>query len=216
MSLAASNKNHFQNSDGLAPSDISHADFKNFTKRLGSVYQASVTIFESRNPGCVRTGLKLYQNDPRRYTEIVIALMDGKPATAVAREFKVPLETVRGMRSLHSEAMNSGKAQILSHLEEASLCLARRLADEAPQIPLAKVPQALAISIEKHQLLSGGVTQRTEHLNAPKPEDLKAMFDALPRANVTELKVEDKPERVEAVPKSTSTPHLTPGKYDLS
>jgi hypothetical protein len=46
----------------------------------------------------------------------------------------------------------------------------------------------LAVTIDKAQLLSGGVTQRTETRKVVTREELQALFEALPRAKVIQDK----------------------------
>jgi hypothetical protein len=64
--------------------------------------------------------------------------------------------------------------------------MAQRLLDAASTMPVNKLPDALSKTLDKYQLLSGGVTVRTEHRNVPTPEDLERMFAALPSAKVIE------------------------------
>jgi hypothetical protein len=54
-------------------------------------------------------------------------------------------------------------------------------------LPVDRVPFALAVSVDKSELPSGGITQRTETRQVVTREELQRLFEQLPRAKVREL-----------------------------
>jgi hypothetical protein len=61
------------------------------------------------------------------------------------------------------------------------------LAEHTDKLPIDRVPFAMAVGIEKGELLGGGVTQRTETGQVISREELQRLFDQLPKAKVREL-----------------------------
>ena len=156
-------------------------DLVKFAHRLGSVYSGSLRIDELRFPGLAKRAHHLFKNNPKRYGLIAAKLMDGIPATRIAKENHINPDTVRFIRQLHPELLAAGRQHMVSSLEETVIALSRRLMDDGHKLPLDKVPHALATTLDKLTLLTGGVTARVEHTSVPKPEELKKLFDALPQ-----------------------------------
>jgi len=156
-----------------------------FAKRLGSVYSGAVRIDELRYPGLAKAAQNLFKKDPLRYARLALSLMDGISPAAIAARERVNSDLVRFIRSMHPECTAGVKNHLLANLEEASLAFSRRLLKK--ELAIDKVPEALSKVLDKIQLLTGGVTSRTEHLAAPRPEDLAAMFEALPQAQVVAI-----------------------------
>jgi hypothetical protein len=69
---------------------------------------------------------------------------------------------------------------IAANLAEASQVLSERLLETAQDMPVKHLASMLATSIDKMQLLSGGVTARTEVRQITSPEELQRIFDSLP------------------------------------
>lgn len=145
----------------------------------------SAGIEHLANQSAIRQAKHLYTSNPSLYAEVVQALMSGLHPVATSVKFKVSCDVTRVLRKLYPEIVQAGRAQVIADLEEISLNLTNRLLKDGHRIPIAKVAGVLATVIEKTQLLTGGVTSRSEHLSAPKPEELTAMFEALPQVNAT-------------------------------
>jgi len=165
-----------------SPESAAAADLKTLATRLGTVYMGSVRIEELRYPGFARSAQLLFKKDSEKYAAIVCGLMDGVSPAQLGRRFRVDSNLVRFIRQMHPEAVAAARTQIVLNLEEVSLAMSRRLLEDEEGIRIDKVPQALSTVLDKLQLLTGGVTSRTEHVSAPRPEDLQAMFEALPAA----------------------------------
>jgi hypothetical protein len=126
------------------------------------------------------------------YEQIITLLANGHSPFKVSQWTGIETDVVRRIRDLHPETLDRIKQNLAANLAEAATALSERLISEAPNLDPEHIAKALAIAVDKHQLLSGGVTARTEHRTVPTPEELEAMFNALPRANATVI--EDKPK----------------------
>jgi hypothetical protein len=127
----------------------------------------------------------LAQHFPREYEQILTLLANGHSPAKIKKWTGIESDVIRRIRELHPEDVSRLKAHLAASLAEAAQCLSERLIAEADTMPITAVTSALSTAIDKHQLLSGGVTARTEHRTVATPEELQAMFDALPKANVT-------------------------------
>jgi hypothetical protein len=126
---------------------------------------------------------RLINEQPELYGRTVQLLCEGLSPKKVAALSGLELETVRRIRSYHPEAIAAAQAQTIQHLREGALSASERMLETLDEIPPEKLAITLGILVDKLQLLTGGATQRTEHRNVPTPEDLQALFDALPSAN---------------------------------
>jgi hypothetical protein len=125
---------------------------------------------------------------PKTYEQIVVLLANGHSPSKVTRWTGIETDVVRRIRDRHPETLDQIKRALAVNLAEAAQKLSERLIEDADLLPPAEIAKALAIAVDKHQLLSGGVTARTEHRTVPTPEELQAMFEALPMANAQVIK----------------------------
>jgi hypothetical protein len=119
---------------------------------------------------------------PEKYEQILHMLADGYSPALINKYVGVGEEVIRRIRQMHPQSIAKIKEQILDNLMEASQVMSERLAREAKLIETKALPAALAAVIDKAQLLSGGVTQRTETKRVVTREELQQLFDSLPRA----------------------------------
>lgn len=119
---------------------------------------------------------------PEQYKQALQMLADGCSPNLVNQFVPIGLDTIRKIRQMHPQSIARIKESILDNLMEASQVMSERLAREANDLPTQRLPQALAATIDKAQLLSGGVTQRTETRKVVTREELQQLFEALPRA----------------------------------
>jgi hypothetical protein len=126
------------------------------------------------------------------YEQIITLLANGHSPAKVAKWTGIDTDVVRRIRDLNPLELERIKANLAANLAEASQVLSERLVENAHKLRPENIAKALAIAVDKHALLSGGVTARTEHRRAPSPEELQAMFDQLPKANANVI--EDKKE----------------------
>jgi hypothetical protein len=69
--------------------------------------------------------------------------------------------------------------------------MSEMLVESTDRIPADKIAFTLAVATEKAELLSGGVTQRTEVRPVVSREELQKLFDALPRAKAKVVELPD-------------------------
>jgi hypothetical protein len=144
----------------------------------------------------------LIEADPEAYRAAVDLLSQGQSPEAVSIATSLPIQTTRAMSSFIPDYRLVVREATARNLAQSSLRMSEILVDRADQMPIDRIPFALAVTTEKSELLSGGVTARTEHRKVVTPEELQAMFDALPKANATV--VEDK--IVSLPPNNTNSP----------
>jgi hypothetical protein len=77
------------------------------------------------------------------------------------------------------------------NLSQSSLRMSEVLLEHADKMPIDRVPFALAVTVEKSELLGGAATSRIEHRKVVTQEELQAMFDALPRAKAQVVQLPD-------------------------
>ena len=92
------------------------------------------------------------------------------------------IRNLLGPEALHSAIRATGR-----NLAEAGQLLSERLINEADQLPVHALPAALGIVVDRSQLLVGQPTMIVGHKSVPSPEDVKRMFDALPKIEVTSV-----------------------------
>jgi hypothetical protein len=137
---------------------------------------------------------------PQVHEQIITLLANGHSPFKVSSWTGIETDVVRRIRDLHPETLDRIKQNLAANLAEAATALSERLISEAHRLDPEHIAKALAIAVDKHALLSGGVTARTEHRRVPTPEELQAMFESLPKANA--IVIED------AQPKEISNGNL--------
>jgi hypothetical protein len=158
------------------------AELTELAVKLGHVFKKPLVDFP--NQLAFEHARHFHQREPVLYAQAYQLLLSGLPPHVVHQRIRGnTYNEICEVRRLYPELIVAGRQAIVHNLEEASLMFSNRLVNEGQIMSIDKVAQNLAILIEKTQLLTGGVTSRQEHLSAPKPEDLKAMFDALPAAD---------------------------------
>lgn len=125
---------------------------------------------------------------PEKYRTCLHLLADGCSPHLINLWIGIGEDVIRRIRQMHPASIAKIKENVLDNLLEASQVMSERLAREAHSLPTHRLPNALAAVIDKAQLLSGGVTQRTESKRTVTQEEVQAMFQALPKAKVIEDK----------------------------
>lgn len=125
---------------------------------------------------------------PDKYRKCLHMLADGWSPNLINQWLGLGDDVIRRIRQIHPVSIAKVKESILDNLLEASQIMSERLAKEAHTLPVHRLPNALAATIDKAQLLSGGVTQRTETKRVVTQEELQALFEALPHAKTIEDK----------------------------
>ena len=132
---------------------------------------------------------------PESYAKIVKFLEEGHSPAGTAALCRAPLSTVRQIRAILGEsAIMAGIRGLGRNLLEASQNMSERLANESGEIPIHLLPGALAATVDRALLVHGNPTAIIGHTQAkdvPTPEQLAAMFAALPLANASPVEREN-------------------------
>jgi hypothetical protein len=118
---------------------------------------------------------------------VMTLLANGVSPPKIETLVGVDSDVVRRIRDRNPKFLRNIKEQIANNLAEASQILSERLLDTAPTMPLKHLAQTLSASIDKMQLLSGGVTARSEVRQITSPEELQKIFDSLPNVSSPSL-----------------------------
>jgi hypothetical protein len=130
--------------------------------------------------------LLIHEKDFQKLGERVMSLLvNGVSPPKIQVLTGVPAEVTRRIRDLNPKFLRAIKETLATNLAEASQIMTEQLIATAHLMPPEFLAKSIAATIDKYQLLSGGVTARTEVRNVTSPEDLKKMFDALPEAKAT-------------------------------
>jgi hypothetical protein len=138
----------------------------------------------------------LMSRDPALYEKIVDALeREGWSPGAISALYGVSAGTVRKIRTLLGPgACHAAIRHIASNMTESVRLLSARLLRDYDQIPASQMASSLGVLVDKLLLLTGGVTARVEveHTkNVVSPEDLRKMFERLPKADAREVEARE-------------------------
>lgn len=114
---------------------------------------------------------------------ILGAVAEGQGTRRVSQAFGVSREVVRALRrqALESGELDQHKQSIgLDALALARECIGR-IRDEIEEMPRQSLPIIAGVMVDKAQILTGGVTARVEHVQAPSHADLNSWLETLPR-----------------------------------
>ena len=120
---------------------------------------------------------------PARYQQCLHMLADGYSINMIDKFVGIGPDTIACIKRLHPATISKIKETVLDNLLESVQVMSERLAKEAHEIPTQRLASALAQIIDRVQLLSGGVTQRTETRKVVTREELQQLFESLPKAN---------------------------------
>jgi len=137
----------------------------------------------------------LIDQNPDLYRNAVDLLSAGNSVQAVAHATSIPLQTTRAMTHFIPNYRDVCRSSTSKNLALASLRMSEILVESADRIPADKIAFTLAVATEKSELLSGGVTQRTEVRPVVSREELQRLFEQLPRAKVRELPDSDSAQK---------------------
>lgn len=124
---------------------------------------------------------ELMTRSPETYAKIIELLEQGHGPGGVAVLTGTHIQTVRVCREMAAGSIHAGIRKMGFDLVEAAQRAAERLVDEIDEIPIEKLPGALAILLDKSLLINGQPTQRMEieHTKVIPREQLLKMFDSL-------------------------------------
>jgi hypothetical protein len=129
----------------------------------------------------------LIEQNPGLYRNAVDLLSAGNSVQAVAHATSIPLQTIRAMTHFIPNYRDVCRSSTSKNLALASLRMSEILVESTDRIPADRIAFTLAVATEKAELLSGGITQRTEVRPVVSREELQRLFEQLPKAKVREL-----------------------------
>lgn len=136
------------------------------------------------------TGEGLRQRDPVLYRLVVRLLGQAAPIREIKRLTGLHHRTIMAVREREGETIDTLRKSLGQRaLMTAALAIERmeeQIADGSAK--LGELAMAAGILVDKGQVLTGGVTSRTERIEADRVEDrLRDLLEQLPEAQVTEI-----------------------------
>jgi hypothetical protein len=134
------------------------------------------------------------EQNPDAYRSVVDLLCQGHSIQNVSNSTGVDAVIVKAASWFVPDYRQICKNATARNLALANLRMSEILAERTDSLPVDRVPFALAVSVEKSELLSGGITQRTETRQIVSREELQRLFEQLPKATVIQdVKISDSP-----------------------
>ena len=133
----------------------------------------------------------LIEQHPDLYRNAVDLLSAGNSIQAVAHATSIPIQTIRAMTHFIPSYREVCRSSTSKNLALASLRMSEILVESTDRIPPDKIAFTLAVATGKAELLSGGVTARSETRQIVTREELQKLFDALPRAKAEVVQLPD-------------------------
>jgi len=104
---------------------------------------------------------------PGKVAEILAAHVGGMPATRIARAFNTSFHTIIALIRNRPEALDKARQTAANNWKTLAAVGTAELLDRVPDMKDHGLVIMSAVASEKAELLSGGATQRVEHVMAP-------------------------------------------------
>jgi len=104
---------------------------------------------------------------PGKVAEILAAHVSGMPATRIARAFNTSYHTIIALIRNRPEALEKARQTAANNWKTLAAVGTAELLDRVPDMKDHGLVIMSAVASEKAELLSGGATQRVEHVMAP-------------------------------------------------
>jgi hypothetical protein len=104
---------------------------------------------------------------PGKVAEILSAHVSGMPATRIARAYNTSYHTVIALIRNRPEALEKARSTAANNWKTLAAIGTAELLDRVPDMKDHGLVIMSAVASEKSELLSGGATQRVEHVMAP-------------------------------------------------
>jgi hypothetical protein len=127
---------------------------------------------------------------PGKVAEILSAHVSGMPATRIARAFNTSYHTVIALIRNRPEALEKARQTAANNWKTLAAVGTAELLDRVPDMKDHGLVIMSAVASEKAELLSGGATQRVEHVMAPAADAWDSFVSGLRSAEVIEVAVE--------------------------
>jgi len=104
---------------------------------------------------------------PGKVAEILAAHVSGMPATRIARAYNTSYHTIIALIRNRPEALEKARQTAANNWKTLAAVGTAELLDRVPDMKDHGLVIMSAVASEKAELLSGGATQRVEHVMAP-------------------------------------------------
>ena len=108
---------------------------------------------------------------PGKVAEILAAHVGGMPATRIARAFNTSFHTIIALIRNRPEALDKARQTAANNWKTLAAVGTAELLDRVPNMKDHGLVIMSAVASEKAELLSGGATQRVEHVMAPAADE---------------------------------------------
>ncbi len=108
---------------------------------------------------------------PGKVAEILAAHVSGMPATRIARAYNTSYHTIIALIRNRPEALDKARQTAANNWKTLAAVGTAELLDRVPDMKDHGLVIMSAVASEKAELLSGGATQRVEHVMAPAADE---------------------------------------------
>lgn len=127
---------------------------------------------------------------PGKVAEILAAHVSGMPATRIARAYNTSYHTIIALIRNRPEALEKARQTAANNWKTLAAVGTAELLDRVPDMKDHGLVIMSAVASEKAELLSGGATQRVEHVMAPAADAWQDFVSGLRSANVIDVVAE--------------------------
>jgi hypothetical protein len=127
---------------------------------------------------------------PGKVAEILSAHVSGMPATRIARAYNTSYHTIIALIRNRPEALEKARQTAANNWKTLAAVGTAELLDRVPDMKDHGLVIMSAVASEKAELLSGGATQRVEHVMAPAADAWQDFVSGLKSANVIDVVAE--------------------------
>jgi hypothetical protein len=157
----------------------------------------------TREKAGVFTAERFASQRPADYAQAVALLKDGETARSIARRLGVSQNTVRAVRFRERLTVDALRGKSLENLVEFIAAGTERMIEEVDMMDRDRLPVAVAVAVDKVQLLTGGATARVAIVDESPDQDWQAYIAGLP--SVMGLGAEESAQRESAGEQLTAT-----------
>jgi hypothetical protein len=127
---------------------------------------------------------------PGKVAEILSAHVSGMPATRIARAFNTSYHTIIALIRNRPEMLEKARVTAANNWKTLAAVGTAELLDRVPDMKDHGLVIMSAVASEKAELLSGGATQRVEHVMAPAADAWASFVSGLKSEQVIDVAFE--------------------------
>jgi hypothetical protein len=146
---------------------------------------------------------------PGKVAEILAAHVSGMPATRIARAYNTSYHTVIALIRNRPEALEKARQTAANNWKTLAAVGTAELLDRVPDMKDHGLVIMSAVASEKAELLSGGATQRVEHVMAPAADAWASFVSGLKSDQVIDVPFEPVGPREPDAQKAAALPSVS-------